>query len=42
MQSSQSTAFSYTFSSVGTWNYDSLDGSYNNGAWAFQYTSSSC
>ena len=42
MQSTLSTAFSYTFSSAGYWDYYTLDSSYNNGAWAFDYLSSNC
>lgn len=42
MQSSSSTAFSYTFSSIGTWYYSTLDGSANNGAWAFYHDSPAC
>lgn len=33
-------AYSYSFPSVGTWNYQELGSS--GGAWAFQYVSSSC
>ncbi len=42
MQSSQSTAFTYNFPNDGTWYWSTLDGSANNGAWAFDYVSSSC
>jgi hypothetical protein len=42
MESSQSTAFSYSFPNDGTWDWTSLDGSANDGAWAFDYITSNC
>lgn len=39
---SATNSFTYNFPRVGTWYYQTLDGSYNSGAWAFSYVGSSC